>query len=94
MNKMSHHQLSLFDDRVSGDTNEEVARFLRAVKNIGKTVSTINVVGDAYTSAASDFTVWITSVHFDFDPVTLAVLIRNATTGRKRQQKIDWAQGT
>ena len=93
MNNMSHNQLSLFGDRVSDDTHEEVARFLRAVKNIGKTVS-INVVSDAYTSAVSDVTVWIASVSCDFDPVTLAVLMRNATTGRKRQQQIDWAQVT
>ena len=46
MNSMSHNQLSLFGDRVSDDTLEEVARFLRAVKNIGKTVS-IKVVSDA-----------------------------------------------
>ena len=94
MNNMSHNQLSLFVDRVSDDTLEEMLRFLRAVKNIGKTVSTINVASDAYTGAVSDATVWITSVHFDFDPVTLAVLIPNATTGRKRQQEIDWAQVT
>ena len=93
MNNMSHNQLSLFGDRVSDDTLEEVARFLRAVKNIGKTVS-INVVSDAYTSAVSDVTVWIASVSYDFDPVALAVLMRNATTGRKRQQQIDWAQVT
>ena len=93
MNNMSHNQLSLFGDRVSDDTLEEVARFLRAVKNIGKTVS-INVVSDAYTSAVSDVTVWIASVSSDFDPVALAVLMRNATTGRKRQQQIDWAQVT
>lgn len=93
MNNMSHNQLSLFGDRVSDDTLEEVARFLRAVKNIGKTVS-INVVSDAYTSAVLDVTVWIASVSSDFDPVALAVLMRNATTGRKRQQQIDWAQVT
>ena len=93
MNNMSHNQLSLFGDRVSDDTLEEVARFLRVVKNIGKTVS-INVVSDAYTSVASDVTVWIASVSYDFDPVALAVLMRNATTGRKRQQQIDWAQVT
>ena len=93
MNDMSHHQLSLFGDRVSDDTLEGVARFLRAVKNIGKTVS-INVVSDAYTSAVPDVTVWVKSVHCDFDPVTLAVLIRNITTGRMRQQQIDWAQMT
>ena len=87
---MSHNQLSLFGNRVSDNTLEEVARFLRTVRNIGKTMSSNNVVGDAYTSAVSDFTVWITS----FDPVTLAVLIRNATKGRKRQQQIDWAQVT
>ena len=90
MNNMPHNQLSLFGDRVSDDNLEEVARFLRAVKNIGKTVFTINVFSDAYTSAVSDVTVWITSVHSDFDPVTLAVLIRNATTGRERQPQIDW----
>ena len=67
MNNMYHNQLSLFGDRVSDDTLEEVARFLRAVKNIGKIVS-INVVSDAYTSAVSDVTVWITSVRCDFDP--------------------------
>ena len=77
MNNMSQNQPSLFGDRVSDDTHEEVARFLRAVKNIGKTVS-VNVVSDAYTSAVSDVT----------------VLMRNATTGRKRQQQIDWAQVT
>jgi len=93
VNNMSHNQLSLFGDRVSDDTLEEVARFLRAVKNIGKTVS-INVVSDAYTSAVSDVTVWIASVSCDFDSVALAVLMRNATTGRKRQQQIDWAQVT
>ena len=93
MNNMSHNQLSLFGDRVSDPTLEEVARFLRAVKNIGKTVS-INVVSDAYTSAVLDVTVWIASVSSDFDPVALAVLMRNATTGRKRQQQIDWAQVT
>ena len=93
MNNMSHNQLSLFGDRVSDDTLEEVARFLRAVKNIGKTVS-IKVVCDACTSAVSDVTVWIASVSCDFDPVALAVLMRNATTGRKRQQQIDWAQVT
>ena len=93
MNNMSHNQLSLFGDRVSDDTLEGVARFLRVVKNIGKTVS-INVVSDAYTTAVSDVTVWVTSVHCDFDPVTVAVLKRNATTGRKRQQQIDWAQVT
>ena len=93
MNNMSHNQLPLFGDRVSDDTLEEVARFLRAVKNIGKTVS-VNVVSDAYTSAVSDVTVWIASVSCDFDPVALAVLMRNATTGRKRQQQIDWAQVT
>ena len=91
MNNMTHNQLSLFGDRVSDDTLEEVVRFLRAVKNIGKTVSIINVVSDAYTSAVSDVTVWIASVSCDFDPVALAVLMRNATTGRKRQQQIDWA---
>ena len=93
MNNMSHNQLSLFGDRVSDDTHEEVARFLRAVKNISKTVP-INVVSDAYTSAVSDVTVWIASVSYDFDPVALAVLMRNATTGRKRHQQIDWAQVT
>ena len=93
MNNMSHNQLSLFGDRVSDDTLEEVARFLRAVKNIGKTVS-IYVVSDAYTSAVSDVTVWIASVRYDFDPVALAVLMRNATTGRKRQQQINCAQVT
>ena len=93
MNNMSHNQLSLFGDRVSDDTLEEVARFLRAVKNIGKTVS-INVVSDAYTSAVSGVTVWIAFVSCDVDPVALAVLMRNATTGRKRQQQIDWAQVT
>ncbi|MDC0650169.1 hypothetical protein N8Z70_00280 [Candidatus Puniceispirillum sp.] len=93
MNKMSHNQLSLFGGRVSDDTLEEVARFLRTVKNIGKAVS-INVVSDAYTSAVSDVTVWIASVSCDFDPFALAVLMRNATTGRKRQQQIDWAQVT
>ena len=93
MNNMSHNQLSLFGDRVSDDALEEVARFLRAVKNIGKIVS-INVVSDAYTSSVSDVTVWTTSVRCDFDPVALAVLMRNATTGRKRQQQIDWAQVT
>ena len=93
MNNMSHNQLSLFGDRVGDDTLEVVARFLRVVKNIGKTVS-INVVSDAYTTAVSDVTVWVTSVHCDFDPVTVAVLKRNATTGRKRQQQIDWAQVT
>ena len=74
MKNISHNQLSLFGDRVIDNTLEEVARFLRAVKNIGKTVS-INVVTDAYTSAVSGVT----------------VLMRNATTGRKRQQQIDWA---
>ena len=93
MNNMSHNQLSLFGDRVSDDTLEEVARFLRAVKNIGKTVS-IDVVNDAYTSAVSDVTVWIASVSCDFDPVALAVLMRNATARFKRQQQIDWAQVT
>ena len=93
MNNMSHNQLSLFGDRVSDDTLEEVARFLRAVKNIGKTVS-VNVVSDAYTSAVSDITVWIASVSCDFDPVALAVLMRNATTGRKRQKQINCAQVT
>ena len=93
MNNMSHNQLSLFGDRVSEDTLEEVARFLRAVKNIGKTVS-VNAVSDAYTSAVSDVTVWIASVSCDFDPVALAVLMRNATTGRKRQQQINCAQVT
>lgn len=91
MNNMSHNQLPLFGDRVSDDTLDEVARFLRAVKNIGKTVS-IKVVSDAYTSAVSDVTVWIASFSCDFDLVALAVLMRNATTGRKRQQQIDWAQ--
>ena len=67
--------------------------FFTAVKNIGKRVS-INVVSDAYTSAVLYVTVWIRSVHCDSDPVTLAVLIRNATTGHKRQQQIDWAQVT
>jgi len=90
---MSQNQPSLFGDRVSDDTLEEVARFLRAVKNINKTVS-IKVVSDAYTSAVLDVTVWIASVSSDFDPVALAVLMRNATTGRKRQQQIDWAQVT
>ena len=94
MNNMSHNQLSLCGARVSDDTLEEVARFLQAVKNICKALSTINVVSDAYTSAFSDVTVWITSVHCDFDMVTSAILIRNATTGRKRQQQIDWAQVT
>ena len=93
MNNMYHNQLSLFGDRVSDDTLQEVARFLRAVKNINKTVS-IKVVSDAYTSAVLDVTVWIASVSSDFDPVALAVLMRNATTGRKRQQQIDWAQVT
>ena len=93
MNNMSHNQLPLFRDRVSDDTLEEVARFLRAVKNIGKTVS-IKVVNDAYTSAVSDVTVWIASASCDFDPVALAVLMRNATAGCKRQQQIDWAQVT
>ena len=93
MNNMSHNQLSLFGDRVSDNTLEKVARFLRAVKNIGKTVS-INVVSDAYTSAVSGVTVWIAFVSYDFDPVALAVLMRNATAGRKRQQQIDWAQVT
>ena len=93
MNNMYHNQLPLFGDRVSDDTLEEVARFLRAVKNIGKTVS-VNVVSDAYTSAVADVTVWTASVSCDFDPVALAVLMRNATTGRKRQQQIDWAQVT
>jgi len=93
VNNMPHNQLSLFGDRVSDDTLEEVARFLRTVKNIGKAVS-INVVSDAYTSAVSDVTVWIASVSYDFDLVALAVLMRNATTGRKRQQQIDWAQAT
>ena len=93
MNNMFHHQLSLFSDRVSDDILEGAARFLRAVKNIGKTVS-VNVVSDAYTSAVSDVTVWIASVSCDFDPVALAVLMRNATTGRKRQQQINCAQVT
>ena len=93
MNNMFHHQLSLFSDRVSDDILEGAARFLRAVKNIGKTVS-INLVSDPYTSAVSDVTVWATSVHCDFDPVTVAVLKRNATTGRKRQQQVDCAQVT
>ena len=93
MNNMSHNQLSLFVDRVSDDTLEEVAKFLRAVKHIGNTVS-INVFSDACSSAVSDVTVWIASVSCDFDPVALAVLMRNATTGRKRQQQIDWAQVT
>ena len=93
MNNMYHNQLSLFGDRVSDDTLEEVARFLRAVKNISKTVS-INIVSDAYTSAVSVVTVWIASVSCDFEPVALAVLMRNLTTGRKRQQQIDWAQVT
>ena len=93
MNNMSHNQLSLFGDRVSDDTLEEVARFLRTVKNIGKTVS-INVVSDAYTSAVSGVTVWIAFVSCDVDPVALAVLMRNVTTGSKRQQQIDWAQVT
>ena len=93
MNNMSHHQLSLFGDWVSDDTFEGVARFLRAVKNIGKIVS-INVFSDAYISAVLNVTVRVTSVHCDFDPVTLAVLMGNATTGRKRQQQIDWAQVT
>ena len=91
MNNMPHNQLSLFGDRVSDDTLEEVARFLRALKNIGKTVS-IKVVSDAYTSVVSDVTVWTASVSCDFDPVALAVSMRNATAGCKRQQKIDWAQ--
>ena len=93
MNNMSHNQLSLFGDRVSDDTFEEVASFLRAVKNVGRTVC-INEVSDAYTSAVSDVSVWIASVYCDFDPVTLTVLMRSVTTGRKRQQQIDWAQGT
>ena len=93
MNDMPHHQRSLFGDRVSDDALDGVARILRAVKNIGKTVS-IKVVSDAFTSAVSDVTVCGTSVHCDFDPVILAVLMRNATTGRKRQQQIDWAQVT
>ena len=93
MNNMSHNQLSLFGDRVSDNTLEEVARFLRVVKNIGKTLS-INVVSDAYTSAVSDVTVWIASFNCDFDPIALVVLMRNATTGRKRQQQIDWTQVT
>ena len=93
MNNMSHNQLSLFVDRVSDDTLEEVARFLRAVKNIGKTVS-IDVVSDSYTSAVLGVTVRIASVSCDFDPVALAVLMRNATTGRKRQQQINCAQVT
>ena len=90
---MSHNQLPLFGDRVSHDTLEEVARFLRAVKNIGNAVP-FNVFSDAYTSAVLEVTVWIRSVHCDFDPVTLAVLMRNSTTGRKRQQQVDWAQVT
>ena len=93
MNNMSHSQLSLFGDRVSDDTLEGMAKFSRVLKSIGKTVS-INVVSDSYTSAVSDVTVWIASVRYDFDPVALAVLMRNATTGRKRQQQIDWAQVT
>lgn len=93
MNNMFHNQLSLFGDRVSDNTLEEVTRFLQAVKNIGKIVS-INVVSDAYTSSVSDVTVWTTSVRCDFDLVALVVLMRNATTGRKRQQQIDWAQVT
>ena len=93
MDAMSRTQLSLFGGRVSDNGLEELARFLRVVKNIGKTLS-INVVSDAYTSAVSDVTVWIASVSCDFDPVALAVLMRNATTGRKRQQQIDWAQVT
>ena len=93
MNNMYHNQLSLFGDRVSDDTLKEVAKFLRAVKNIGKTVS-INVVSDAYTSAVSGVTVLIAFVSCDVDPVALAVSMRNATTGRKRQQQIDWAQVT
>jgi len=90
VNNISQNKLSFFGDRVSDDTLEEVARFLRAVKNIGKTVS-INGVSDAYTSAVSGVTVWIAFVSCDVDPVALAVLMRNATTGRKRQQQIDWA---
>ena len=93
MNNMYHNQLSLFGDRVSDDTLEEVARFLRAVKNISKTVS-INVVSDAYTSAVSGVTVWIAFVSCNVDQVALAVLMRNAIPGRKRQQQIDWAQVT
>ena len=93
MNNMSHNQLSLFGDRVSDNSLAEVVRFLRAVKNIGRTVF-INVVSDPYTSAVSEAIVWITSVLCDFDSVTLAVLMRNATIGRKRQQQIDWAQVT
>ena len=94
MNNRSYNQLSLFGDRVIDDTLEELAGFLRAVKNIGNTVSTRSVVNNAYTRAVTHVTVWITPVHCDFDPVILAVLIRNATKGRKRQQQIDWAQVT
>ena len=90
MNNITHNQLSLSGDRFSDDTFEKVARFLRAVKNIGKTVS-INVVSDTYTSVVSDVAVWITSVYCDFDPVSLAVLMRSASTGCKRQQQIECA---
>ena len=90
MNNMTHNQLSLSGDLFSDDTFEKVTRFLRALKNIGKTVS-INVVSDTSTSAVSEGAVWITSVDCDFDPVSLSVLMRSASTGRKRQQQIDWA---
>ena len=54
----------------------------------------IDVVGGPYPSAVFGVTARIASVGCDFDPVALAVLMRNATTGRKRQQQIDWAQVT
>jgi len=93
VNNMFYNQLYLFGDRVSDNTLEEVTRFLRALKNIGKIVL-VNEVSDAYTSSVSDVTVWTTSVRCDFDPVALVLLMRNATTGRKRQQQIDWTQVT
>lgn len=49
------------------------------------------VVGDVDTKAVSEVAGWVTPVPGGVGPVTVAVLMRNATIAHKRQQQIGWA---
>lgn len=49
------------------------------------------IVGDVDTKAVSEVAGWITPVPGGVGPVTVAMLMRNATIAHKRQQQIGWA---
>ena len=80
-----------FRKRILDEVEADIAR-LATRRKVGRLVSVGNsrIVGDANTGAVADVASWTTPVPGGVDPVTVAMLMRNAAIAFEKQIELRW----